>query len=77
MLIMDNSIGTTIGSNKTSETRPRTSRRSAATFGNTGGYYSTNRPPQKPFADYRPAPTAYQQYWPLMVFPNNGPGYWY
>lgn len=51
----------------------------AATLGNTGGYYSTlpAQPAQKPFADVRPAPNAFHSYWPLMVYPNNGLGYWY
>jgi hypothetical protein len=48
------------------------------TFQNTGNFFpnSTARP-QPPFSGAQPAPTAFQRYWPLMVYPNSGLGYWY
>jgi hypothetical protein len=52
--------------------RPQTA---PAGFQRYGGYYPTAPTPQKPFSNYQPAPNAYQQYWPLMVYPNSFGGY--
>jgi hypothetical protein len=56
-------------------TAPARQSSQAAGFQRTGGYYPTRPTPQKPFSNYQPAPNAYQQYWPLMVYPNTFGGY--
>ena len=52
--------------------RPQQS--AAASYPRVSGYNPA--PAQKPFSNYRPAPNAYQQYWPLMVYPNTFGGYY-
>jgi hypothetical protein len=45
-------------------------------YGRVGGYYPAAAPVQKPFSNYRPEPTAFEKYWPLMVYPNSFGGYY-
>ena len=49
----------------------------ASTYASLGHYYPTTPRHQKPFAGVQPAPTAYERYWPLMLYPDTTFGYWY
>jgi hypothetical protein len=53
---------------KAQSQRPMQSQYGAARIGSP---YSAAPTPQKPFSNYRPAPNAFQNYWPLMVYPNS------
>lgn len=56
---------------------PAYQQQAASTYASLGHYYPTTHSPQKPFTGLQPAPTAYERYWPLMVYPDMTFGYWY